>query len=30
MSELKDWLERTEQLWSEQLAALKDYLERPE
>jgi len=30
MSELKEWLERTEQLWSEQLAALKDYLERPE
>ena len=30
MSELKEWLERTERLWSEQLAALKDYLERPE
>lgn len=28
MSDLKDWLEQTEKLWSEQLAAFKAHLER--
>ncbi|HLI66714.1 MAG TPA: metalloregulator ArsR/SmtB family transcription factor [Caulobacteraceae bacterium] len=29
MDELKRWLEETERLWSEQLAAFKAHLERP-
>jgi hypothetical protein len=27
MSELKDWLEQTEQLWADQLASLKAHVE---
>lgn len=29
MANLKAWLEKTEQLWAEQLSAFKAYLERP-
>jgi DNA-binding transcriptional ArsR family regulator len=29
MAELKQWLEETERLWSEQLAAFKAHVERP-